>query len=259
MSLTYLNVFVTNSKKKVLHIHGLELDFNLYEELLKEDLSLPAGLRSVPKLTVQHIKPNAFQKMNVSLAVQLFSRSTARGLKVYRELGKEIFKNSDDLEKFTAFINCLFDILNSRLPLHGLRKDSDNHKRYFSLIRYNAGCDDHPTPKSFAQLHSLLSAYTPIKNALVSGNCEKEVDATVLEFDKHLKAMSKNSQKQSEQLKQNIQSAIKSKLNVTGTNYKNIDDTATISEDLIVHDLCGWLIKKATNFTDCKNCFKLLI
>ncbi|KAL3196342.1 hypothetical protein MRX96_001677 [Rhipicephalus microplus] len=76
-----------------------------------------AGLRAVPKLTRAHIFPNAFQKMSVRLAVQLFSGSTASAMEFYsKQEGCQKLHNSAGTYDFTKQINDLFDCLNSRRP-----------------------------------------------------------------------------------------------------------------------------------------------
>ena len=52
--------------------------------------------------------------MSVRLAVQVFSRSTAKALETLRKLGIEGFEGSEATEKFIMIINDLFDSLNSR-------------------------------------------------------------------------------------------------------------------------------------------------
>ncbi|XP_077537531.1 uncharacterized protein LOC144149751 [Haemaphysalis longicornis] len=62
--------------------------------------------------------------MNVRLAVQLFSRSTAIGLRVYREEGTDGFQDTAETEAFTRMINDVFDALNAKLPKEGIRANS---------------------------------------------------------------------------------------------------------------------------------------
>ena len=49
--------------------------------------SLNGGLKAALKLTEAHINPNNLQRMNVRLAVQLFSNSTADALQFYTSAG----------------------------------------------------------------------------------------------------------------------------------------------------------------------------
>ncbi|KAL3199858.1 hypothetical protein MRX96_043744 [Rhipicephalus microplus] len=68
--------FLLPQGQEVFHCH--------YKDLLDYEEER-AGLRAVPKLTKAHIFPNAFQKMSVKLAVQLFSESTASAMEFYSE------------------------------------------------------------------------------------------------------------------------------------------------------------------------------
>lgn len=108
--------------------NGSSINFNYYHQLfITDDNECKGGKKVVPKLSPSHIDPKFYQKMNVKLAVQLFSRSVARGLNFYREKGHPQFKNSEETEKFTLDLNNIFDCLNSKLPLVGLRKNTKNH------------------------------------------------------------------------------------------------------------------------------------
>ncbi|KAH8040202.1 hypothetical protein HPB51_009750 [Rhipicephalus microplus] len=80
-------------------------------------------LRVVPKLTIAHVEPSNLLKMSVRLAAQLFSRSTAIGLKMYREEGVEGLEDSAGTEAFTRIFN-VFDALNAKHPAEGIHKGS---------------------------------------------------------------------------------------------------------------------------------------
>lgn len=59
---------------------------------------------------------------------QLFSRSVATGLSVYRRLKVPGFADSVGTEKFTSLLNDLFDILNVKVPEAGIKKGSPRIK-----------------------------------------------------------------------------------------------------------------------------------
>ncbi|XP_075747935.1 uncharacterized protein LOC142813856 [Rhipicephalus microplus] len=61
--------------------------------------------------------------MSVRLAAQLFSRSTAIGLKMYRKEGVEGLEDSAGTEAFTRIFN-VFDALNAKHPAEGIHKGS---------------------------------------------------------------------------------------------------------------------------------------
>lgn len=76
----------------------------------KEDSN--CNLRLAPKLTNQHIYPNAFQKMRVYLAAQLFNATVGADMETYLALNKLPFDSRPTIE-FIKNIDKLFDIFNS--------------------------------------------------------------------------------------------------------------------------------------------------
>ncbi|KAK8765681.1 hypothetical protein V5799_031710, partial [Amblyomma americanum] len=103
---------------KFLLPQGQEVYHYYYKELLEYE-EQQAGLRAVAKLTKAHVHPNAFQKMSVKLAVQLFSASTATAMEFYsnHDACKKLH-GSTATSDFTRRMNSLFDALNSRRPEH---------------------------------------------------------------------------------------------------------------------------------------------
>lgn len=67
------------------------------------------------------IKPLRGTSSNLS---QLFSRSVALGLRFYREQREPGFEDTEGTERFTALMNELFDVLNAKIPVEGIRKGS---------------------------------------------------------------------------------------------------------------------------------------
>lgn len=98
------------------------INFHHYKILFETERE--KHLKAAHKLTAAHVQPNNLQRMNVRLATQLFSRSTAIGLKAYREQGVQELQDSCGTEAFTRMTNDLFDALNARHPVEGIRKDS---------------------------------------------------------------------------------------------------------------------------------------
>lgn len=74
------------------------------------------GLTAGNKLTNAHINWER-QKMKVKLAVQTLSASTAKGIRLGRELGVVHFDGSEATESFILTIDHLFDVLNSHTNL----------------------------------------------------------------------------------------------------------------------------------------------
>lgn len=75
------------------------------------------GLRAANKLTDGHIHFEN-QKMKVSLAAQVFSRSVSCSLAYMRKLKHREFLNTEGTELFINFVDELFDMFNSRSPAH---------------------------------------------------------------------------------------------------------------------------------------------
>lgn len=66
----------------------------------------------VPKLTHAHISPDAFQKMEVKYATQIFSQTLSSALYTYSvaiKSGKHVIETAEFLDK----IDTLFDMFNS--------------------------------------------------------------------------------------------------------------------------------------------------
>lgn len=70
--------------------------------------------RCMGHLTEAHINPNNFQKMNVKLAVQIFSHRTAAGIKTAKATNTIHSDTAMDTAEFLAEINNMFDVMNSK-------------------------------------------------------------------------------------------------------------------------------------------------
>lgn len=109
-------------KHKYVQIGNCQVNYEHYVRLY--EVEKKANIRVVPKLTEYHVNPQALRKMNARLATQLFSRSVAIGLKVYRQLKVPGFSDSAGTEAFTKLLNDVFDVLNAKVPAAGVRHDS---------------------------------------------------------------------------------------------------------------------------------------
>lgn len=107
--------------RKFFHFQDGVVKRQHYIDLHRLD-SMNGGLKVAPKLTEAHINPNNLQRMNVRLAVQLFSNSTADALQFYTST--RMLSDTDTTVSFTRRINRLFDILNSKKPFQGLKLES---------------------------------------------------------------------------------------------------------------------------------------
>lgn len=77
--------------------------------------------RAAPKLTRAHNNPSPFQKMNVALATQVMSHTTASALRTVVGTGQ--IKSITATAEFIDLMNSLFDVLNSKAKLS---KNPDN-------------------------------------------------------------------------------------------------------------------------------------
>lgn len=92
-----------------------------------KDKMMPGQLRVCPKLSANHLTLSNSAKMRVRLAVQVFSKSVARGLQFYRNFIPEL-NDSEATANFCEWINDLFDSLNRKMPAHGLKPDNADYK-----------------------------------------------------------------------------------------------------------------------------------
>lgn len=100
--------------------------WNYFEKLFDIDRRNRNG-RICPKLTANHVKPNNFLKMRVSLAVQIFSRTTANALLNCKSYFSEM-KGCEPTAEFCMRINSLFDVLNRSNPSVGITLQSNDFK-----------------------------------------------------------------------------------------------------------------------------------
>lgn len=70
--------------------------------------------RSMPKITSKHLQPNAWQKMSVKLATQIFSKSVSAAINTCIQTGELKSKTAKDTAEFIAQMNDTFDCLNSK-------------------------------------------------------------------------------------------------------------------------------------------------
>ncbi|KAL3225464.1 hypothetical protein MRX96_025800 [Rhipicephalus microplus] len=165
---------------KFLLPQGREVYHDHYAALLEYE-EQQSGLRAVPKLTRAHIYPNAFQKMSVKLAVQLFSESTATAMIFYSEQEScKKLHGSAGTSEFTRQMNRLFDFIDTErgnlmvgqvLQIHrksakakaGFRYvlvgkfGQDPLERFFGIIRHVAGDGGQPTVQQFLFIYRMLS------------------------------------------------------------------------------------------------------
>ena len=95
--------------------HEGNANWTIIEELYKLDSS--SKTRVCPRLTHEHLSPNKFQKINVRLALQILSKSTATGIQTMhglRQFSENVKNDAMSTADFLLKINSLFDCLNSK-------------------------------------------------------------------------------------------------------------------------------------------------
>ncbi|KAL1485628.1 hypothetical protein MTO96_031812 [Rhipicephalus appendiculatus] len=81
-------------------------------------------LKVMPHITQAHVEPDAFEKMRVNLAYQLFSEEVLKGLSFYKRDLQEKFRIVEPAKHFVRLMEKLIFMMSSRTPLKGLRPDS---------------------------------------------------------------------------------------------------------------------------------------
>lgn len=83
-------------------------------EFYEIDKKSTSDCRAAPKISERHVNPQAFQKMNVKLATQVFSNSVSRGMKAAVSLGQLKSKSSTNTANLLGKLNDITDSLNSK-------------------------------------------------------------------------------------------------------------------------------------------------
>lgn len=156
--------YIIRNNKKIFFLYDFpHLVKSLRNQLLKSDLVTSDGevsfkvirelyelernkvTKMCPKLTEKHINPNNFEKMRVSLATQVFSRSVAAGIRTTVVLKKFINVSeqiSENTAKFVERVDNIFDCMNSgssfdkNIAKSGIKKDNEVYKSIKQFITY---------------------------------------------------------------------------------------------------------------------------
>ncbi|KAL1443203.1 hypothetical protein MTO96_030397 [Rhipicephalus appendiculatus] len=245
-----------------------QINFGHYVTLF--DTEKDKHLRVVPKLTRAHVAPDNLQKMSVRLATQLFSRSTAVGIKLYREAKVPGMENSEGTETFTRMVNDLFDALNIKLPSRGVRRHSKEIQHMsvqlkaifsdtFGLARSFRGDESHPTVVNFSQIFRLLSVYTPIKTAL-RGSVQGTPCSVLISVTDTLKRTKDAHQEEKVRLHDIVEAKMMEITTASAdASEQGPSDHAYYRgdvEDTVVFYLCGYVIHKFTKHATCHLCIE---
>ncbi|XP_057341611.1 uncharacterized protein LOC130678434 isoform X1 [Microplitis mediator] len=93
-----------------------------WEALLKYENSFKANLSVTYRLTPGHIKPEQYQKMNVLLAIELFSKRLRVAMELFEEECSEL-KGCKSTIVFMERVDRLITAMTSRTPQNALRPD----------------------------------------------------------------------------------------------------------------------------------------
>ncbi|XP_074106626.1 uncharacterized protein LOC141532263 isoform X2 [Cotesia typhae] len=105
-----------------------------WEVLLKLEAYGKMNMKIGFKLSPSHLKPEGFQKMNVLLATQLFSRQLRVAMSIYKNDNYELH-DCEPTIAFMAKVDNLIKAMSSRTPENGLRQNADcPMKKVFKLI-----------------------------------------------------------------------------------------------------------------------------
>ncbi|KAH7985071.1 hypothetical protein HPB49_026625 [Dermacentor silvarum] len=111
-------------KQRLLKVNGQWVKWDLYTAVYKEDCKNAGGLKVCPKITEHHIYPSKMELMRVKLATQVFSRSMCSGIKFYADQKVLNLQEAAGTIAFTERMNDLFDSMNRRHPIEGVRHGS---------------------------------------------------------------------------------------------------------------------------------------
>ncbi|XP_044585606.1 uncharacterized protein LOC123265775 isoform X3 [Cotesia glomerata] len=105
-----------------------------WEVLLKLEAYGKMNMKIGFKLSPSHLKPEGFQKMNVLLATQLFSRQLRVAMSIYKNDNYELH-DCEPTIAFMAKVDNLIKAMSSRTPENGLRQNADcPMRKVFKLI-----------------------------------------------------------------------------------------------------------------------------
>lgn len=105
------------------------------KEAWKQDQYSTVKLKVMPKLSYVHLHPNAFEKMRVNIAFQLFGDEVIKGLFYYADQ-VSVFGDSKPTVDFVKKINSLIKAMTSRTAKTALREGSSKKKELLDFYNY---------------------------------------------------------------------------------------------------------------------------
>ncbi|XP_044595407.1 uncharacterized protein LOC123272579 isoform X2 [Cotesia glomerata] len=115
-----------------------------WEALLTYENSFKANLSVTYKLTPGHIKPEQYQKMNVLLAMKLFSKRLRVTMEMYADNCPEL-RGCESTIAFMERVDRLITAMTSRTPMNALRADPscEMRKAITDFIKYLREWEEH--------------------------------------------------------------------------------------------------------------------
>lgn len=110
------NAFVT----KGVQIPSGHTYVDVIKETWKKDMD-SLTLKVMPHITRSHIHPNAFEKMRVNLAFQLFSEEVLKGIFFYKDHLDRHFRTTEPTTEHVKLMERLIFVMTSKIPSKGLR------------------------------------------------------------------------------------------------------------------------------------------
>lgn len=93
-------------------------------------------LKAMPGITKCHLQPNAFEKMRVGLAFQLFGEKMLQGLQLYKTEIEAKTGSIKATQEFFRNINSLITAMTSRYPARALRPDRSSSATTVDVFKY---------------------------------------------------------------------------------------------------------------------------
>lgn len=100
-------------------------------------------LKAMPGITKCHLQPNAFEKMRVGLAFQLFGEKVLQGLQLYKTEIEAKTGSIKATQEFFRKINSLITAMTSRYPARALRPDSSSSATIVDFLKYLTAWEQH--------------------------------------------------------------------------------------------------------------------
>ncbi|KAK3907953.1 Transposable element P transposase [Frankliniella fusca] len=140
------------ASKKIIHTQEGDVKLDHWDAVVEADELRLYGNREAPRLTKEHIHPDAWSKMRCNLAWQFWSTSTAAAMECYRYqmedgTGTSKLADSEASSKLCRLVDRLSDCMNSRTPVAALRPNSEMIKTIDEFLNWMKETQDYLTNK----------------------------------------------------------------------------------------------------------------